>query len=212
MLVLRGASAFSSFRLNKWLTRLREIAAVREVHAEFVHFADVSQPLTAQENTVLEQLLQYGPRQETLFEPHGQLFLVVPRAGTISPWSSKATDIARNCGLTAVRRLERGIAFRVDGDFTSEQTAAIAAALHDRMTETVLDTLDAASILFVQEQPAPSTTVDILGGGRAALVRANSELGLALADDEIDYLLESFTALNRNPVDVELMMFAQDNS
>ncbi|HNE26788.1 MAG TPA: phosphoribosylformylglycinamidine synthase, partial [Pseudomonadales bacterium] len=212
MLVLRGAPAFSSFRLNKWLMRLREIATVRELHAEFVHFADVSQPLSAQENTVLEQLLQYGPRQETLFEPHGQLFLVVPRAGTISPWSSKATDIARNCGLTAVRRLERGIAFRVGGDFSPEQTAAIAAALHDRMTETVLGTLDAASILFVQEQPAPSTTIDILSGGRAALVRANSELGLALADDEIDYLLESFTALNRNPVDVELMMFAQANS
>ncbi|MEZ5493901.1 MAG: phosphoribosylformylglycinamidine synthase [Pseudomonadales bacterium] len=212
MLVLRGAPAFSSFRLNKWLTRLRDIAAVREVHAEFVHFADVSQPLNAQEQSVLEQLLHYGPRQESLFEPHGQLFLVVPRPGTISPWSSKATDIARNCGLTAVRRLERGIAFRVDGDFTPEQTTAIAAALHDRMTEVVLDTLDAASALFVQEQPAPSTTVDILNGGRAALVQANSDLGLALADDEIDYLVESFTALKRNPVDVELMMFAQANS
>jgi phosphoribosylformylglycinamidine synthase len=212
MLVLRGAPAFSSFRLNKWLTRLRDIAAVREVHAEFVHFADVSQPLNAQEQSVLEQLLHYGPRQESLFEPHGQLFLVVPRPGTISPWSSKATDIARNCGLAAVRRLERGIAFRVDGDFTPEQSAAIAAALHDRMTEVVLDTLDAASALFVQEQPAPSTTVDILNGGRAALVQANSDLGLALADDEIDYLVESFTALKRNPVDVELMMFAQANS
>jgi len=212
MLVLRGALAFSSFRLNKWLLRLREIAPVRELHAEFVHFADVSEPLSAPDTTVLEQLLHYGPRQESLFEAHGQLFLVVPRLGTISPWSSKATDIARNCGLAAVRRLERGIAFRVDGDFTPEQSAAIAAALHDRMTEVVLDTLDAASALFVQEQPAPSTTVDILAGGRAALEQANSDLGLALADDEIDYLVESFTALKRNPVDVELMMFAQANS
>lgn len=212
MLVLRGAPAFSSFRLNKWLTRLREVAAVTELHAEFVHFADVSQILTPAEQVVLEQLLEYGPRQASLFEPHGQLFLVVPRTGTISPWSSKATDIARNCGLTAVRRLERGIAFRVGGSFSAEQVNAIAAILHDRMTESVLHTLEEASTLFVQEQPAPSTTVDILGGGRDALVCANRELGLALADDEIDYLTESFVALGRNPVDVELMMFAQANS
>ncbi len=212
MLVLRGASAFSSFRLQKWLQRLREIVPVNGLQAEFVHFADLSAELMAAQQTVLESLLHYGPQQSSLFEPQGRLFLVVPRPGTISPWSSKATDIANNCGLSVVRRLERGIAFFVDAAMTEEQAAAVAAVLHDRMTETVLDTLDAASVLFQREQPAPAGTVDILGGGRAALVRANSELGLALADDEIDYLTDSFIALGRNPVDVELMMFAQANS
>ena len=212
MLILRGASALSSFRCEKLLTRLREVATVTSLYAEYVHFADLADELTPRQVSVLELLLQYGPRQTDLFESHGQLFLVVPRPGTISPWASKATDIAHNCGLATVRRLERGIAFYVDGQFADDQKKAVTTILHDRMTESVFDTLEAAQALFVQEQPAPSTTVDILGGGRAALVAANRELGLALADDEIDYLTDSFTQLGRNPVDVELMMFAQANS
>jgi phosphoribosylformylglycinamidine synthase len=145
-----------------------------------------------------------------------QLFLVVPRLGTISPWASKATDIAHNCGLERIHRIERGIAYRVrltgGRAFGDHERALLLPLLHDRMTETVLAAADEAEALFRSAEPAPLTTVDVVGGGRAALVAANRALGLALSDDEIDYLVESFTGLNRNPTDVELMMFAQANS
>ena len=139
---------------------------------------------------------------------------MVPRPGTISPWSSKATDIAHNCGLSQVKRVERGIAYYVEaGENLSEsQLSTVAAELHDRMVESVLDELHKAEVLFSQQQPAALTSVDILGGGEEALKTANVELGLALADDEIDYLVTSFKELKRNPTDVELMMFAQANS
>jgi len=212
MLVLQGASALSPFRRDKLLSRLREVATIRELQASYVHFVDISGELTSRQNSVLELLLQYGPRQSDMLDIRGKLFLVVPRPGTISPWASKATDIAHNCGLRMIRRIERGIAFYVDASLTAEQLQAIASILHDRMTESVFDTMEDAHALFVREEPAPSTSVDILGGGRAALEAANSKLGLALADDEMEYLTDSFIALGRNPVDVELMMFAQANS
>lgn len=132
--------------------------------------------------------------------------------GTISPWASKATDIAKNTGLNNIRRLERGVAYYVTGNISVAARAAIASLLHDRMVEAVFDSLEAAEQIFSTQTPAPQTSVDILGGGRDALVTANKSLGLALADDEIDYLVDSFKTLGRNPVDVELMMFAQANS
>lgn len=137
---------------------------------------------------------------------------MVPRFGTISPWSSKASDIARNCGLAKIDRLERGIAYYVQGELSESDAQQVAARLHDRMTQLVLDRLEGAAELFSHAQPRPLTAVDVLGGGRAALEKANVELGLALAEDEIDYLLKSFGELGRNPHDVELMMFAQANS
>ncbi|MBI3094335.1 MAG: phosphoribosylformylglycinamidine synthase, partial [Rhodocyclales bacterium] len=140
----------------------------------------------------------------------GELLLVTPRLGTISPWSSKATDIARNCGFAAVKRIERGTAYHVSGKVAQE--LALATRLHDRMTESVLDSIDAARALFHHVAPQPLASVDLQGGGRAALVVANRELGLALSEDEIDYLVENFGKLGRNPTDVELMMFAQANS
>jgi phosphoribosylformylglycinamidine synthase len=136
---------------------------------------------------------------------------VVPRFGTISPWSSKASDIAHNCGLTKVDRLERGIAYYVKGATTADRDV-IAAVLHDRMTEAVLDNTAAAEALFSHAEPAPLSTVDVLAGGRDALIEADKNLGLALADDEVDYLVENYNILGRNPTDVELMMFAQANS
>ena len=139
-------------------------------------------------------------------------FLVVPRFGTISPWASKATDIAHNCGLQSVARIERGLAYHVKGDLDANARQRVAALLHDRMTEMVLEQFDAAEGLFAHTQPKPFDRVDILSGGRAALEEANQTLGLALAEDEIDYLVQSFTELKRNPSDVELMMFAQANS
>jgi len=213
MLILRGAPALSSFRSEKLLASLQSrVPGVTRVSAEYVHFADLDAPLSDAQQQVLAQLLTYGPKAESEVAESGELFLVVPRPGTISPWASKATDIARNCGLTEVRRLERGTAFYIEGDWQPEQRAAVAELLHDRMVETVLPELEQAEQLFQKQSPAPQSSVDVLGGGREALVTANRELGLALADDEIDYLVESFQGLGRNPVDVELMMFAQANS
>ncbi len=213
MLILRGAPALSSFRTQKLLATLQQrVPAVMGVSSEFVHFANLSAPLSTEQEQVLQQLLTYGPKVEGEVNHEGELFLVVPRLGTISPWASKATDIAKNTGLAAVKRVERGVAYYVQGDITAADRAAITAILHDRMVETVFDSLSAAEQIFTAQEPAPQTSVDILGGGRTALVEANKSLGLALAEDEIDYLVDAFQTLGRNPVDVELMMFAQANS
>ncbi|MCV6626840.1 MAG: phosphoribosylformylglycinamidine synthase, partial [Cellvibrionaceae bacterium] len=209
MLTLRGAPALSSFRTLKLLQQLQAIdPAVNAVYAEYMHFAELTGELNEAEQTVLEALMHYGP-SEAAQDPSGECYVVVPRPGTISPWSSKASDIVHNAGLAQVTRVERGIAYYVSG---AKRSDAIAAALHDRMVEAVFAELEQAASLFRHETPKASTEVDILGGGRPALVLANSELGLALADDEIDYLVDSFQTLGRNPVDVELMMFAQANS
>ncbi|MFT5782468.1 MAG: phosphoribosylformylglycinamidine synthase [Pseudomonas sp.] len=212
MLILRGAPALSAFRHGKLLEQLTlKVPAVSGVYAEFAHFADTVGVLTGDEQGVLARLLKYGP-SVPVQEPAGRLFLVLPRFGTISPWSSKASDIARNCGLVKIQRLERGIAFYVSGEFSAADHELIAACLHDRMTQLVLDNLEQAAGLFHHSQPKPLTVIDILAGGRAALEQANVSLGLALADDEIDYLVTSFNELGRNPHDIELMMFAQANS
>ncbi|QMV62279.1 phosphoribosylformylglycinamidine synthase [Pseudomonas berkeleyensis] len=212
MLILRGAPALSAFRHGKLLEQLTsKVPAVTGLYAEFAHFADVTGVLSTDEEQVLARLLKYGP-SVPVQEPSGKLFLTIPRFGTISPWSSKASDIARNCGLAKIQRLERGIAYYVTGELSADDQAAVAAALHDRMTQLVLGSLEEASALFSHAQPKPLTAVDVLGGGRAALEQANQDLGLALAEDEIDYLVKSFNDLGRNPHDIELMMFAQANS
>ncbi|MEJ2590106.1 MAG: phosphoribosylformylglycinamidine synthase, partial [Candidatus Thiodiazotropha sp.] len=215
MLILRGAPALSEFRLQKLSRRLAErLGAAVELSADYMHFADVDQSLDEDEMSILNRLLRYGPAMPTS-RAEGTLLLVVPRPGTLSPWSSKATDIARHCGLDRVRRLERGVAYAVTlngAPLDDAQFVAAAALLHDRMTEAVLSDPDDANCLFSHAEPKPYRQVDVLGGGQPALALANSELGLALSDDEIDYLVESFQALERNPTDVELMMFAQANS
>ncbi|WP_444901132.1 phosphoribosylformylglycinamidine synthase [Microbulbifer sp. SSSA007] len=212
MLVLRGAPALSKFRHKKLLNQLRALQpTIDDLYAEFVHFAD-SDSLDNKEMALLERLLQYGPTEEQ-HEPKGELILVAPRPGTISPWSSKATDIAHNTGLTKIHRLERGIAYYLTGvELTDAERQALASQLHDRMVEVVFSGFEQAEQLFVEEEPRPLRGVDILEGGREALEDANVTLGLALAEDEIDYLLTSFQELERNPTDVELMMFAQANS
>lgn len=212
MLILRGAPALSAFRHGKLLDQLTsKVPAVTGLYAEFAHFADVDGTLSADERQVLARLLEYGP-SVPVQEPAGRLFLIIPRFGTISPWSSKASDIARNCGLGRIRRLERGVAYYVSGDLTEADQVAVATLLHDRMTQVVVDSMEAAAPLFSQAEPRPLTAVDVLGGGRAALEQANQDLGLALAEDEIDYLVKAFNELGRNPHDIELMMFAQANS
>ncbi len=214
MIVLRGAPALSDFRTTKFLEQFASIGIpVTELYAEFVHFADLEHDLGTEQRDVLDKLLTYGPRTEK-HEPDGELMLVVPRPGTISPWSSKATDIAHNCGLEQVRRIERGCVYYLKSrsNLTAQQRQQIADILHDRMTESVLDDLNQAKQLFVTEQPRTLTNVDILQGGREALAVANLKMGLALAEDEIDYLVENFVKLGRNPNDIELYMFAQANS
>ncbi|WP_342380719.1 phosphoribosylformylglycinamidine synthase [Myxococcus stipitatus] len=214
---LRGAPVLSEFRLAKLLAQCREqVPSVSSVYAEHVHFLDAPEPLSADEQAMLGRLLEYGPKVPS-GERAGSLLLVVPRPGTISPWSSKATDIAHNCGLGAkVRRMERGTAYYVAGPggaaLDAAQVKRLESVLHDRMTQAVLGRMEDAAVLFSEHSPRPLTTVDILGGGRGALSTANRELGLALADDEIDYLVARFLELKRNPTDVELMMFAQANS
>ncbi|MCL9776016.1 phosphoribosylformylglycinamidine synthase [Vibrio methylphosphonaticus] len=215
MRILRGSPALSEFRVNKLVELCRELSLpVTGIYAEFAHFADLTSDLDASEVEKLEKLLTYGPTIEE-HEPTGTLLLVTPRPGTISPWSSKSTDIAHNCGLNKVTRLERGTAFYVESssELTELQLVELKAILHDRMMEVVFNDFDSAAALFTVAEPAPYAEVDLLTGGRKALEKANVTLGLALAEDEIDYLLESFTEkLGRNPTDIELMMFAQANS
>ncbi|EPS8545241.1 phosphoribosylformylglycinamidine synthase [Vibrio cholerae] len=214
MRILRGSPALSEFRVNKLLTACREQQLpVTGIYAEFMHFADLKAELNPQELEKLEKLLTYGPTIQE-HEPQGLLLLVTPRPGTISPWSSKATDIAHNCGLHGIKRLERGTAYYVEAEtaLTAAQITTLKALLHDRMMEVVFAELTDAQQLFSVAEPAPMSQVDVLVGGRRALEEANVSLGLALAEDEIDYLVESFTKLGRNPNDIELMMFAQANS
>ncbi|HEX9179026.1 MAG TPA: phosphoribosylformylglycinamidine synthase, partial [Burkholderiales bacterium] len=215
MLTLRGAPALSPFRLEK-LSRSARAAVPRvlRVHTGFWHFAETSRQPSPAEETVLERILRYGPALPP-DEPAGELLLVLPRPGTISPWSSKATDIAIHCGLDCVTRLERGIAYYFEAQsspLTAAERAALMPLIHDRMTEAVFGSLEDAARLFRHVAPAPLACVDILSGGREALERANREMGLALSPDEVDYLLENFRRAGRNPTDVELMMFAQANS
>ncbi|TXY07666.1 phosphoribosylformylglycinamidine synthase [Vibrio mimicus] len=214
MRILRGSPALSEFRVNKLLTACREQhLPVTGIYAEFMHFADLKAELNPQELEKLEKLLTYGPTIQE-HEPQGLLLLVTPRPGTISPWSSKATDIAHNCGLRSIKRLERGTAYYVETEtpLTEVQVITLKALLHDRMMEVVFAELTDAQQLFSVAEPAPMSQVDVLAGGRRALEEANVSLGLALAEDEIDYLVENFIKLGRNPNDIELMMFAQANS
>jgi len=220
MLLVPGSPALSDFRLQRLLTTIRSRAfaaaeTIEQVSAHFMHFAEVANALSANEQQVLTALLTYGPRGDSRdSEQLGQLIVVIPRFGTISPWASKATDIAHVCGLRSIRRVERGIVYRIKARsaFSANDLLDIAAALHDRMTESVALNFDDCSQLFSQHSAKPLAHVDVLAQGRDALAKANQSLGLALSDDEIDYLVDSFTKLKRNPTDVELMMFAQANS
>jgi phosphoribosylformylglycinamidine synthase len=229
MLILPGSNALSVFRSQRLLAQLQAaVPAIAAVDAHFVHFIDSAQALSDDETSRLGALLQYGEAANPGSEGREgavEHFIVIPRFGTISPWASKATDIVHNCGMSHVHRVERGVSYRIGlksgilgtalgaGKKLSEaQVTEVAALLHDRMTETVLRDPALAAGLFSTLEARPLESIDVLSDGKAALVRANTELGLAMSDDEIDYLLDAFTAAQRNPTDVELMMFAQANS
>ncbi|WP_314722007.1 phosphoribosylformylglycinamidine synthase [Haemophilus pittmaniae] len=210
----RGSPALSEFRINALMQKFQQHQLpVQSVYAEYIHFVELEQALSTDQESKLKALLHYGPTLAE-HEAKGECFIVIPRIGTISSWSSKATDIAHNCGLSEVARIERGLAyyFELTRALNEQESTLLSGLLHDRMMETVVRTPAEADVLFRHQDPKPFKTVDVLGGGRAALVTANVELGLALAEDEIDYLVENFTKLGRNPHDIELYMFAQANS
>src|SRR5574343_1031398 len=214
ILCLKGDTALSAFRLQRLQARLTAaVSDIESVSADYLHVVAQKRALSADERAKLAQLLEEQPASED----KGQLFLVSPRIGTISPWSSKATDIAFNCDLEpALERIERVVAYHVvlkgGRVLTADEQKIVVGLLHDRMTESVLAGFAEAGERFRYFEPKPLATVDVLAGGKAALVEANGTLGLALSDDEVDYLLDIFTKAGRNPTDVELMMFAQANS
>ena len=211
ILKLSGGDALSAFRAQRLLPVLKAAApGVTAVSASYVHFVALTRELTADEIQRLEALLDYGDPAKA--DAEGTEFLTVPRLGTISPWASKATDIVHNCGIDAVERIERGVSYRVAGTMSDAEKAAVAKCLFDRMTETVLADGTDPAVLFTDVPGKPMAVVDVKAGGRAALEKANGEMGLALSEDEIAYLVEAFTKQGRNPTDVELMMFAQANS
>ena len=214
VLPLRGVTALSDFRVEKLFQKAAALGLPEvKLSSEFWYFVGSEKALDAATVEKLQALLAAQSVEQTPKAREGlHLFLVTPRLGTISPWASKATNIAENCGLEGIERIERGMAVWLEGALTDGQKQQWAALLHDRMTESVLTDIDAAAQLFHHIQSETFSSVDVLGGGKEALVKANTEMGLALSADEIDYLVENYQALNRNPTDVELMMFAQANS
>ena len=212
MFSLRGAPAHSDARRRRLLLTLQALSpSLRDLASDFVYLIETTRELTRREAAVLQDLLE---SRGVLTQPDsgGLQPFVAPRVGTISPWSSKASEVVHGSGLAAVRRVERGILFRLEGAVDEADRAILLPRLHDRMTESVFDDVASAKVLFQRAQPAPFRTVDVLSRRHDAIREADRALGLALAADEIDYLVENFTALGRNPTDVELMMFAQANS
>lgn len=210
MRIYKGINAISEYRKVKLINELQKIDKnINDIQAEYVHFVNINKPLSPNEESVLENLLTY----DTAFSGsvNGELFIVVPRPGTISPWSTKATEIAKNSGLANIERIERGVAYYIS---SSGQVArdAIKPVFYDRMTEAVLATEAEAKALFDETKPKKMIIIDVLKNGREGLAKANKELGLALAEDEIDYLVDAYSEIGRNPTDVELMMFGAVNS
>ena len=216
-----GCAALTPFQKERLLAAFAKAGLpVQDVNARYEHHIFVQGSLGEQEQQRLTQLLDYGVAPAAGLAQDGLVLRVLPRLGTLSPWASKATDIAHNCGLSAVRRIERGIEYRFvlkkgllgAKKITPEQHALIASLIHDRMTETVVDAAFDASVLMKTLPGKPLTQIAVLAKGKLALEEANETLGLALSPVEIDYLLTSFKELGRDPTDVELMMFAQANS
>ncbi|WP_010115359.1 phosphoribosylformylglycinamidine synthase [Acinetobacter sp. P8-3-8] len=208
MFIIAGAPAHSSFKQTQLLTRLSSISSVQSIESQWVYLFD--QALNEQQQQSALQLLNDGTTFQVRQAAKDEVqILVTPRVGTISPWSSKATDIFANCN-TPIHRLERGVLFTLKG--ITEVSDEVKQVLHDRMTESVFNQIDDATALFSETAPKPLNSIDILGQGKDALVKANSEFGFALSDEEIDYLTAAFNKLGRNPNDIELMMFAQANS
>ncbi len=210
-----GGNALSAFRAAALVRRLQAVApGVHEVSARFVHWVASDAALDADSTETVRRLLSYGPAAGPVASgPHTTVVVVAPRLGTLSPWASKATDIAHSCGVP-IRRVERVTEYTLASatPLTETERSACATLLHDRMTESAFADVEASAALFDERDAEPMAHVDVLSHGRAAIEDANTTFGLALSDDEIDYLVDAFTTLGRNPTDVELTMFAQANS
>ncbi|MCJ7462776.1 MAG: phosphoribosylformylglycinamidine synthase, partial [Candidatus Baumannia cicadellinicola] len=215
MEIIRGFSALSGFRIHQLLSLCKKRKLpVDNIDTEYIYFLDLTEKLNIDQCNNLQKLLKYNNTTSSSIDTQQRrLILVTPRLGIISPWSSKATEIIHNCGLLQIKRIERGIAFWIKTKkLNTIQWKKLICLLHDRMMETVFEKLEHAQQLFTQYQPEPSKIIDILGMGRTALEKANQIFGLALTEENINYLFETFTRLERNMSDVELYMFAQANS
>ncbi len=213
MLIIEGGNALSNFRIQNLQGQLAGISPkIEGFTAKFYHFIHTKQELSEEQQKRLEALLTYIPTSSNIKED--LLILITPRLGTISPWSSKATDITHNCGLQSIDRIERGTLYQLSltEELDEQEKYHIADLLHDRMTESVCFALDDAKSLFIEESRRELVSVDFNENPKQTLIRTNREMGLALAEDEIDYLIENYQKLSRTPTDVELMMFAQANS
>ncbi|MEY4524561.1 MAG: hypothetical protein RIR27_1637, partial [Pseudomonadota bacterium] len=220
---LPGANALSAFRQQRLLASLAaQGIQLESIEAQYLHFIWSESELNSKDKEVLESLMTYGQPFVSKMKDGGSIFskaadkqsaISIPRLGTVSPWASKATDIARQCGLQ-ILRIERGIQYAWQGKkaLNTEQQQLVLAALHDRMTEVVIGDVNEASALYQSLPDRPFVRIPVLAEGRAALDKANQDLGLALSEDEVLYLVENFIRLERNPSDVELIMFAQANS
>ena len=212
MQVIWGNSAHSNYGLNKLLNKLKTLGKISTIESQYVYIADLENDKVLTDIDLNKMLILLNDTEKTI---SGKIStngcVVVPRLGTISPWASKATDIVKTCGIKGLNRIERGIVYTLKGADT-KSIEAMQALLHDRMMEQVFTELAPLENLFSHQQPKPFSTVDVLAKGKKALQTANTEMGLALSEDEIDYLVNAFKTLNRNPVDAELMMFAQANS
>ena len=214
MIEIKGPPSHSPFRLQQLLEELRKLnGSIEDLGARYTHFIDSSHQLVQKELEVLKILLTYGPDWDIGAE-EGEKIIVIPRLGTISPWSSKATEIARLSGLSTIRRIERGIIYTLvsSRDVEEKDLQSLFGKLHDRMTQTALLHGQDAQLLFQSQAPKELCSIPVLSQGLAVLQRANVELGLALSLQEMEYLIESFERLQRDPTDAELMMFAQANS
>ncbi|SVD89826.1 uncharacterized protein METZ01_LOCUS442680, partial [marine metagenome] len=208
MITIEGPPSHSPYRLNQLLSELQSIdSSVTSIGARYIHFIDNSEELTNKDYAVLNPLLSYGP-DWGLGANKGDKIIVIPRIGTTSPWSSKATDIAHGCGLSSIHRVERGLIYTLVG-LTDDQhlRTRCFATLYDRMTQQAITQFDQLERMFEIDQPQSFTTISILSEGIEALEAANTELGLALNNQEMNYLLEQFQILERDPTDAELMMF-----
>lgn len=217
MQIMFGTAAFSTMKCQKFLEGLQKhIPIISQVDTRYIHLVDSSSELGRGESTLLASLLGYGERwcNDSVKSEFKLVKTVLPRLGTISPWSSKAQDILKNCGLNTVSRLERGIEFQIFSSLVldEDQVSLLEVLIHDRMTEVVISDSSEAKELFQKNSPKPLQKISVMEEGEEGLKKANLSLGLALAGDEIRYLFDQFNALNRNPTDIELMMFAQANS
>ena len=223
MLIISGDIALSHFRTQKCQNDLAtRIPQCHGVETRFVYFLQTDSQFDSNELAKIYGLLNTTAalQQPPAIKSSGSIVkkVVVPRIGTISPWSTKASDIFYLCGFGEIKRVERGVVWWFYGDGLDHRMddgmdeSALSGLVFDPMTESLLDTEADVRKLFVSQEPAPLLTVDLLNGGAQALHQANMEFGFALSEEEQAYLIEQFSKLGRNPTDVELMMFAQVNS